>query len=143
MRGLAVLGSTILMANATACTAHEPAAQNNVGFLCAVDSTKMLKPDMSSEAVCAVFESKIDDALKQKTTVVQDEAGALPASWIKLEVRFSMPGTASALVVQSAGGKEITHPEIAVDVMDKYTEPNDVGTLASAVARYLEEKTKR
>ncbi len=143
MRGLAVLGSTILMANATACTAHEPAAQNHVGFLCAVDSTKMLKPDMSSEAVCALFKSKIDDALKQKTVVVQDEAGALPANWIKLEVRFSMPRTASATVVQSASGKETTHPEIAVDVMDKPMGPNDVGTLASTVAQYLADNSKR
>ena len=143
MRATAILGSTILMTSATACTAREPVAQNNVGFLCAVDSTKMLNPGMTSDQVCALFKAKIDDALQQKTMVVQDEAGALPASWIKLEVRFSMPGTASATVVQSASGKETTHPEIAVDVMDKYMEPNDVETLASAVAQYLAEKTKR
>jgi hypothetical protein len=143
MRGLAILGSTILMTNATACTAHEPIAQNNVGFLCAVDGTKMLKPDMSSDEVCSLFKAKIDDALKQKTMVVQDESGALPANWFKLEIRFSMPARASALVVQSADGQEITHPEIAVDVVDKYMAPSDVGTLASAVAQYLAEKTKR
>ena len=143
MRNLAVLRSTIMMTSASACTAHQPMDQSTVGFLCAVDSTKMIKPNMDSEAVCALFKTKIDDVLKRKTVAIEDGPNALPADWIKVEVRFSMPGTTSATVVQSADGKETTHPEIAVDVMDKALEPSDIGTLASAVAKYLGENAIR
>lgn len=143
MRGLAVLGSTICMTSFTACTAHQPMDQNTVGFLCAVDSTKMIRPNMSDEAVCALFKVQIDDVLKQKTIAVDDASHALPPNWLKIEVRFSMPGTASASLVQSTGGKDTVHPEIAVDVMDKAMEPKDVGMLASAVAKYLAETPQR
>jgi hypothetical protein len=127
------------MTSASACTAHSPVAHSDVGFLCSVDSTKMLTPKMSSDEVCSLFKAKIDEALNQKTVVSNDVPGALPANWIKVDVRFSMPGTATATVIQSTGGQETAHPEIAVDVMDKAMEPNDVGMLASAVGKYLSE----
>ena len=127
------------MTSASACTAHTPIAQSDIGFLCSVDSTKMLTPKMSRDEVCSLFKAKIDEALNQKTLVSDDVSGALAADWIKLEVRFSMPGTATATLIQSTGGQETAHPEIAVDVMDKAMEPNDVGMLASAVGKYLSE----
>lgn len=130
------------MTGTSACTAQTNKAQNDVAFLCTVDGAKLLSPAMSSEDVCAVFKTKIDDALTRKTIVVNSVSEAVPADWIKIDVRFSKPGIASAMVVQSAGGKETAHPEIAVDVMDKFMGPNDVGTLASAVVKYLAETPK-
>ena len=131
------------MTSATACTAHGSVVQNDVGFLCAVHGTKLLEPVMTDQAVCEAFKTKIDAAMTRKTVAVNSVSEAVPADWIKIEVRFSKPGTASAMVVQRTGGKETAHPEIAVDVMDKAMGPNDVGTLAFAVAKFLAETPKR
>lgn len=131
------------MTSATACTAHGNVAQNDVGFLCSVQGAKLLNAAMNDEGICAVFKTKIDSALTRQTVMVNSVSEAVPADWIKIEVRFSKPGTASAMVVQRTSGKETAHPEIAVDVMDKFMGPDDVGTLASAVAKYLAESKKR
>lgn len=143
MRKLKALGAIILMTSATACTAHGNVAQNDVGFLCSVQGAKLLNAAMNDEGICAVFKTKIDSALTRQTVMVNSVSEAVPADWIKIEVRFSKPGTASAMVVQRTSGKETAHPEIAVDVMDKFMGPDDVGTLASAVAKYLAESKKR
>jgi predicted hydrolase (HD superfamily) len=132
----------IAMTSASACTAQTNKAQNDVAFLCSVDGAKLLDPAMSSENVCALFKTKIDDALSRKTIAVNSVSDAVPADWIKLNVRFSQLGTASAMVVQRTEGNETAHPEIAVDVMDKAMGPNDVVTLASAVAKFLSETIK-
>ena len=131
------------MISASACTAHGNAAQNDVALLCSVDGVKLLNPVMNDEGVCAVFKTKIDSALTRPTVTVNSVSEAAPADWIKIDVRFSKPGTASAMVVQRTSGKETAHPEIAVDVMDKAIEPSDVDTLASAVAKFLAESKKR
>ena len=131
------------MTSATACTAHGNVAQNDVGFLCSVEGAKLLNPAMNHEGICAVFKTEIDNALTRQTVTVNSVSEAVPADWIKIDVRFSKPGTASAMVVQRTDGKETVHPEIAVDVMDKAIGPNDVDTLASAVAKVLAETPKR
>ena len=133
----------MLMTSATACTAHGNVAQNDVGFLCSVQGAKLLNAAMNDEGICAVFKTEIDSALTRQTVMVNSVSEAVPADWIKIEVRFSKPGTASAMVVQRTSGKETAHPEIAVDVMDKAMGPSDVGTLASAVAKFLTETPKR
>jgi hypothetical protein len=143
LRQFSVLGTSMFMMTASACTAHPNAAPAGIGFVCGVDSTKMRLPVMGEEEVCALFKAKIDDALKQKTFVVGDESAVLPANWLKLEVRFSMPGTASATITQSKRGKETVHPEIAVDVMDKAMGPSDVNMLADAVGQYLADTAKQ
>lgn len=130
------------MTSASACTAHPNAAPNSIGFFCGVDSIKMLSPVMGEEEVCALFKAQIDDALKPNALVIGDESAALPANWLKLEVRFSMPGTASATITQSKSGKETVHPEIAVDVMDKAMGPSDVKILSTAVGQYLANKAQ-
>ena len=142
MRKLTALGSIMLMTSASACTAHGNAAQNDVGLLCAVEGTSMLRPVMSDQAVCAVFKTKIDTALMRKTVVVRSVSKGEPADWIKIDVRFSKSGTASAIVVQSNGGKQTDHPEIAVDVMDKAMGASDVATLAAEVAKFIAQTAK-
>ena len=127
------------MISASACTAHGNTAQNDVGLLCTAKGTNMLQPVMSEQSVCAVFQTKINTALTRKTVAVNSVAHGEPAKWIKIDVRFLKPGTASARVVQRTNGKETAHPEIAVDVMDKAIGPDDVGKLASAVAKFLAE----
>jgi hypothetical protein len=140
---LFAFGSVIVMTSASACTAHPSAAPAGIGFVCGVDNTKMISPVMGEKEVCAFFKAKTDDALKQKTVAMGDEVAALPANWLKLEVRFSMPGTASAIITQSKSGKKTIHPEIAVDVMDKAMGPSDVKTLAAAVGQYLADTAKQ
>ena len=142
MRRLTVLGAAALMTSASACTAHEAVTQNDVGILCSVDGGKMLNPAISDEAVCAMFKTKIDGISKRQTVSLKSLSDAGSADWIKIDVRFSKPGTATAIVVQRTSGKETAHPEIAVDVMDKAMGPSDVDTLASAVAKYLAETPK-
>jgi hypothetical protein len=143
IQGLSALGSVIMMISASACTAHSNAAPSSIGFFCGVDSAKMLSPAMSNDEVCALFKTKIDEALKPSALVAGDESAALPANWLKLEVRFSTPGTASATVTKSKSGKETVHPEIAVDVMDKAMGPSDVNMLADAVGQYLADAAKK
>ena len=142
MLKLTALGLMMLMTGASACTAHGNATQNDVGLLCTARGTNMLRPAISDQAVCAMFQTKIDAALTRKIIAVNSVSLVEPADWIKIDVRFLKPGTASATVVQRISGKETAHPEIAVDVMDKFMGPNDVGTLASAVAKYLAETPK-
>ena len=133
----------MLMTTASACTAHGNVAQTELGFLCLVEGTKLLNPAMNDEGVCAAFKTKIDSALARQTVTVNSVSEGEPADWIKIEVRFSKPGTASAMAVQRTGGKQTVHPEIAVDVMDKAMGPIDVDTLAAAVAKVLAETPKR
>lgn len=143
MRKLTALGSTLLLTSVTACTAHGNVAENDAGLLCSVDGAKLLNPAMNDEGVCAVFQTKIDAALTRKTVVVNSVSEDEPADWIKIDVRFSKPGTATAMVVQRTAGKVIAHPEIAVDVMDKTMGPNDVDRLAATVAKVMAEAPKR
>ena len=135
MRRLTVLGTAALMTSASACTAHEVPTQNDVGFLCSVDGAKLLKPAMSDEVVCEAFKAKLDDVFAQKLIAIDSVLNAGNADWLKLNVRFSTPGSASVRIVQNANGKETTYPELGVDIMDRTMGPNDVGTLATEVTK--------
>ena len=130
------------MTSASACTAHGNVAQYDVGLACAVEGAGLLKPEMSNAAVCAEFQTKIEAALARKTIAVNSTAGAESVDWIKIDVRFSKPSTASAMVVQRTGGKQTDHPEIAVDVMDKAIGSSDVATLATEVAKFIAQTAK-
>jgi hypothetical protein len=138
-----MLGATLFMTSASACTAHDDKMQREVAFMCSVDGAKFLSPAMSSEDICALFKTKIDDAMKEKTVISTSHSKAMPADWIKLDVQLLKRGTASAMVVQKTDGRETVHPEIAVDVIDKAMGPSDISKLASEVAKFLAETAKK
>lgn len=94
----------------------------------------MLRPAVSDGSVCMTFKQHVDKALPKATKAVDAVSGA---DWIKVDVRFSKPATASALVTRKAGGAEQVHPEIAVDVMDKPLGQSEVEMLAKEVAKLV------
>jgi hypothetical protein len=106
-------------------------------FLCAVSGSKMLKPRLSPDDICARFKRGIEAALK---TPMQPVA-ALPATvtastrWIKVDVTFKKPGVASALVTQQSRGKTKTYPEMAIMVSDRVMDSGTVDRLVSEVGR--------
>ena len=135
MRKLIALGSILLMTIATACTAHSVIANDKTGFLCAVEGEKLLNPAMSDQAVCAMFKTKVDDALARQTVSIDSPSKAGSAGWVQIRLRFSKPGSASARIVQNAEGKVTNYPELGVDVMDRTMGPKDVERLAMEVAK--------
>lgn len=134
-----ISGAILLMATASACAQH--AAPGSVNLLCRVEGVKLLSPATTEDAVCGEIKREIDGALSRQTTIVKTLASAGKADWIKVDVRIAQPGTASATVVQSVGGREAAHPEIAVDVMDKSLGSKEINRLATEIARAVGKPT--
>jgi hypothetical protein len=127
------------MTLSTACSAQSGAAQAEVGFLCSVRGAELLIPSLTDAAVCKMFKDRIDQTLTHPTQAVKTVVSSSAAEWIKLDIRFSKPGTAAAVLVRKEGGREVAHPEIAVDVMDKPMGQNEVKKLAAEVAKLVSE----
>ena len=136
------VGCVLLMTAASACSAHSGAIHDSADLLCTVEGVKLLSPAMNSDAVCEIFKAKIDEKLARKTVSVNSASEPDSANWIKLNIRFSHPGTASAMVVQNESGMQTIHPEIAVDVMDKAIGRTEVTMLAVEVARTVAKAQK-
>jgi hypothetical protein len=117
--------------------------QTETEFLCSVKGAELLSPAMTDASVCSMFKNRIDQALANPARTLKTVSAASSADWIKLAIRFSKPGTASAALVRKNGGRETVHPEIAVDVMDKPLGQRDVKKLADEVAKLVVGAEKR
>ena len=78
----------MLMTSATACTAHSNIANAKTGFLCTVDGEKLLNPPMSEQAMCALFKTKVDDALAQQTVTIDSISNAGSSGWVQISLRW-------------------------------------------------------
>ncbi len=140
-RVVSVIGSGLLMAAASACSA-QTATSNAIELSCSVEGGKLLSSAITDDAVCGEIRREIDGALSRQTKTVRSIASTSRTDWIKIDVRFVQPATATAAIVQRVGGREIVHPEIAVDVMDKAFGPKEIKLLAAEIARVIGKSTK-
>jgi hypothetical protein len=138
-RAFSAFGAACFMTLSTACSTQSGAVRTEVGFLCSVKGAELLIPSMTNTAVCKMFKDRIDQALAHPTQAVKTVVSSSAAEWIKLNIRFSKPGTAAAVLVRRDGAREFSHPEIAVEVMDKPLGQNEVIKLAAEVAKLVSE----
>lgn len=136
-RRLPAVVAIICMTASTACSAETATTTSEIGFSCSVVGNKLLSPSVTTSSVCATFKDRIDGALVKPTKTMKALSNAGAGDWIKLDVRFSQPGTATAIVVLNAGGRKIVHPEIAVDVMDRPLGQSEIEKLATEVVKLV------
>jgi hypothetical protein len=139
--GFVGVGAILLMASVPSCTAQS-AAPASVQLVCSVTGAKSLPDEWTSDAVCAEMKREIDRALSRPVTDVKSIAAIGNTDWIRVDVKFTQPATAAATVVQRIGAREVAHPEIAVDVMDKSLGAKEIKLLAGEVARAVAKATK-
>ncbi len=132
-----VAAAMVFMTVSSGCTAPISATSDSVEFVCTVDGAKLLLPGSTDASICATFKQHVDEALPQASKAVQSASGA---DWIKVDIRFSKPASASAVVTRKNGAGERVHPEITVDVMDKPLGENEVKRLAEEVAKLVSAK---
>lgn len=121
----------------TGCSMPINASSDSVEFVCSVEGSGLLKPAISDASICAAFKQKIDEGLPHASKAVDEASGS---NWIKLDIRFSKPGIATAMISRDQGnGAEPLDP-IAVSVMDKPLGQNEINMLAKEVAKQISNK---
>jgi hypothetical protein len=134
------IGAIVLMASSACSTPG--AVAGPVDLSCTIEGAKLLSPAMTDDAICGEIKREIDAGLSRQTRSVKSVASTGSADWININLRFMQPGTASAAVTQRIGKREIAHPEIAVDIMDRPLGPKEVRRLAAEVARAIVKSTQ-
>jgi hypothetical protein len=131
-----LLGAGFLVMQSAGCSAQSGGTLDQAQYVCAVGGAEVLSPQMTAEAVCAVFKQHIDAILPQPSRAVP-KVSLADANWIKLDIKFTKTGTALARVVSKGASGEVQHPEIAVDIMDRQIGLNQVTALAEEVAKLV------
>lgn len=122
---------------ANAATTSDP--RESVALVCTVAGLPKHRGVLTEESICARFSLRIREALERS---VRPEA-QLPASpaarWIKLEVKLLPRDRAEARLTSRLHGNAMNHPVMAVQVMDKSMDLDDIDKLARLVGRTLAE----
>lgn len=121
----------------TGCSMPIKASSNSVEFVCSVEGSGLLKPVISDAAICAAFKQKVDEALPHPSEAVDKSSGS---NWIKLDIRFSKPGIATAMISRDQGNGAKPLDPVAVSVMDKPLGQNEINMLAKEVAKQISNK---
>lgn len=135
------IGAILVMASSSACST-QGVASTSVELLCTVEDAEKTAKTNSPENVCDEIKREIDTALSRQTKAVKSVTPASLVDWIKVDVRFAQGRTVTATVAQRIGRREIIHPEIAVDVMDKPLGMKEIKLLAAEVARAVVKAAK-
>jgi hypothetical protein len=106
-----------------------------IPFVCAVTGGKLLKPAMTTDAVCARFAAPLEAAMGRPLKTARE--GLTDKNWIRLDVRLSKPGVAAATLTQSKNGRVFKHPEIAVATSDRPLDSSSIDILARDLARMM------
>jgi hypothetical protein len=126
----------------SACSAPIGARGIAMEYQCDVDGAETVTPAMLPSQVCAMFKEHIDIALARRTVGVKSLSDASGGEWVKVSVRITKRGSATALVSQKEGSREKSYPEIRVDVMDKALGEDELKMLAKEVGKILSDKTE-
>jgi hypothetical protein len=131
------------MTISTGCSANIGAADAETAFHCVASGAEQLKPALDDAAICRLFQQSIDKVLARPVTPVKSLSARAVGDWIKVDVRLTNKRTASAIVSQKTGENEVTHPEVAVDVMDKALSKKELEILAGEVAKLVSGKVEK
>jgi hypothetical protein len=131
------------MTVSSGCSANIGPAKTETSFHCVASGAEQLAPAIDEAAICSLFQQSIDAALVRPVTAVKVISAATPGDWIKVEVRLTNKRNVSAIVMQKNGVSEVTHPEVAVDVMDKALSRRELDILAREVARLVSGKVEK
>jgi hypothetical protein len=132
-----------LVMQSTACSATALKTNSDIELLCSVKGVEILGTGHSDSSICSVFRDKIGKNLPHPLKIVQSFSQPASIDRIKVEIRFSKAGSASALAVRQTDGVDRAYPEIVVDVMDKSLGQNEVDMLAAEVAKMISQPTAR
>jgi hypothetical protein len=113
----------------------QPALAAPASLSCTATGTKLLSPPAPAAAVCARMKAGLEKAMARKM------GDAVPAkATLAIDIRLTKPATATAYLVEHRGGRNIAHPPISVDVMDRALDLKIVDILASEVAKHLSKR---
>lgn len=133
LRAASVLGVAHL---AMACSISTSAALQPIEVQCSVDGAELVSAIGSPAGICAMFLTEMNKVLERETKLV-NVASRSASERLMLDIRFTKPASASAIVTRNVDGKKQVYPEIAVDVMDKPLGQNEIKKLASEVAKLV------
>jgi len=121
-----------------AVTETAPAAPP-VRFACATSGETLIVPPASGTAVCERF--RVSLARAARLALRADGLPATPhdaGAWIRVTLKFTKAGVASARVERSNGGWVIVHPESNVAVSDRAIGLRAVDLLAQDAAHVID-----
>jgi hypothetical protein len=117
--------------------AANPPAPVPVALVCTVVGAPKDRGGFTDEAICERFSARIREALDLPVK----QAGKVPARaggrWVKLEIKLQPRGRAEAVLTSRLHGKATNHPLLAVQVMDKPMDLDDIDRLARLAGRTL------
>jgi hypothetical protein len=143
-RGLgAVVLPFAVMTISTGCSANIGTAEAETTFHCVASGAEQLKPAMDEAAICSLFQQSVDKMLARPVTPVKSLSAGASGDWIKIDIRLTNKRSVSAIVSQKNGASEVTHPEVAVDVMDKALSKRELEILAGEVAKLVSGKMEK
>lgn len=134
--------ATALLIMASACSSPISATKNQSQFQCDVTGVAMLPEQLDEASVCAMFKDRIDARLPLPAKTVNAVSKAGGGDWLKLDVRISKNNSAGAVLSRQNGGREMVHPEIVIDVMDKALGKQELEKLADEVAKLVSDKVE-
>jgi hypothetical protein len=134
--------ATAVLIMASACSAPISANKKQNQFQCTVTGAAMLPERLDEVAVCAMFKDRIDARLPLPAKTVNAVSKAGGGDWLKLDIRISKNNSAGAVLSRQNGGRQMVHPEIVIDVMDKALGKQELEKLADEVAKLVSDKVE-
>ena len=111
--------------------AHTGCVTSNIENTCTIEGAELLSGNLDSRRACEIFEQNLAAALA--------EAGVADESRdYSVAISIAKRGTLEAqLVERLSGGETKSYPVVAIDVMDRPMQEDDLGRLARGVAGIL------
>ena len=94
---------------------------------CTIEGADILASDVSADELCQGFEQRLHAAI----------AGHMDPSGLAISLTIEKSGTIQAIVVRDAAGGAETLADVAVDVMDRSLNRNDLNRLADTAAQVI------
>lgn len=134
---MALFAGGVMVGESEASGAANPSAPPPVALLCTVAGSAKDRSGFTDEAVCERFSARIREALQLPV----QRAGQVPAGagarWVKLEIKLQPRDRAEAVLTSRLHGKATSHPLLAVQVMDKPMDLDDIDRLARLAGKTL------
>jgi hypothetical protein len=125
-------GKAFLMVLAAGACSH-PGPAGAVGVECRSAAKAQQIAGLSGDEACAL--------VRERTEAILAAAGRVDAG-LTIELDLSRPGSAIARLRESRAGATRVYPDIAVDVMDRALNRDDLVRLADAIAGALSAGTQ-
>ena len=132
-----VIGAVLSAGRATHARA---AAKPGVALVCTLQPGLGSKGGVDRAALCETFRRRFEGVTGAPVRLVASVPAGPKARWITVDIRAPRRNALEARMTSQLSARRVSHPPIAIDVMDMAIGQRDVDGLAQVVAKRLTDR---